>query len=115
MDTIFGGNVISIGNTDKWIGLVPVELKERAFIHIGDTIKNNNNYGKIISMDNSVKVIDGHQAFYITTEWISKKDIWPGAIAEVSIISEKITIANYLLRIFALEPGKWNYATKENT
>jgi hypothetical protein len=106
MDTIFGGNVITIGNNDKWIGLVPVQLKERAFIHVGDTIKNNNNYGKIISMDNSVKIIDARQAFYVTIEWISKNDIMPGAINEVSIIGEKITIADYLLRIFALEPGK---------
>lgn len=106
LDTIFGGNVISIGNTDKWVGLLPVQLKERAYIHIGDTLLGNNGFGIITSMDNSVKIIDARQAFYVTTEWTSKQNIMPGSISEVNIIGEKISLFNYLLRIFALEPGK---------
>jgi len=106
MDTIFGGNVISIGNTEKWIGLVPVQLKERAYVHVGDTIRSSNSYGVITGIDNSVKIIDARQAFYVTTEWTSKNEIMPGAISEVNLVGEKITLANYFLRIFALEPGK---------
>jgi hypothetical protein len=106
MDTIFGGNVISIGNTEKWIGLVPVQLKERSYIHIGDTIRSTSSYGVITGIDNNVKIIDARQAFYVTTEWTSKNEILPGAISEVNIIGERITLSDYLLRIFAIEPGK---------
>lgn len=106
LDTIFGGNVISIGNTDKWVGLTPVQLRERAFIHLGDTLFCSESVGKITGIDNSVKIIDGKQAFYITTEWESKNNILPGSIDEVKIVGGKITIAEYFLRIFAPEPGK---------
>jgi len=105
-DTIFGGNVISIGSSDKWVSLTPVQLRERAYIHVGDTMLCNESVGRIISMDNSVKIIDGKQAFYITTEWSNKNNILAGSIDEVSIKGGKITVADYFLRIFAPEPGK---------
>ena len=106
LDTIYGGNVISIGSNDKWVGLAPIQLKERAYIHIGDTLVSSRNLGVITGIDNSIKIIDGRQAFYITTEWITKNNILPGSIEEVSIEGEKITLAAYFQRIFSLEPGK---------
>lgn len=106
LDTIFGGNVISIGSNDKWVGLVPVQLRERAYVHVGDTLFCNESIGIIASMDKSIKIIDGKQAFYITSEWSSKNNILAGSIEEVQIKGEKITLADYFLRIFTPEPGK---------
>jgi hypothetical protein len=106
IDTIFGGNVISIGSNDKWVALAPVQLRERPFIHIGDTLFCNESTGIVTSMDNSVKIIDGKQAFYITSEWSSKNNILAGSIDEVNIKGGKITLADYFLRIFAPDPGK---------
>lgn len=95
-----GENVIAIGDTSHWVGVIPVQLKEREFVKITDTINFNNHYGSIVGIDNSVKIIDRRQSFYVTGIWPFKDNIMPGTMAEVDIFCPKVTIKDYFLRIF---------------
>lgn len=95
-----GENVIAIGDTSNWVGVIPVQLKERDFIKLSDTISYNELKGNIVGIDNHVKILDRRQAFYVTGLWPFKESILPGTLAEVDINCPKITIKNYFLRIF---------------
>lgn len=95
-----GENVIAIGDTSHWVGVIPVQLKEREFIKIADTINFNGHRGSIVGIDNSVKIIDRRQSFYVTGIWPFKDNVMPGTMAEVDILCPEVTIKDYFLRIF---------------
>jgi hypothetical protein len=95
-----GENVISIGDTSHWVGVIPVQLKERDFIKFTDTIIFKELKGNIIGIDNNVKVIDRKQSFYVIGLWPFKESILSGTMAEVEIECPKVTIKDYFLRIF---------------
>ncbi|HRG58744.1 MAG TPA: hypothetical protein PK323_07260 [Bacteroidia bacterium] len=95
-----GENVIAIGDTSHWVGVIPIQLKERDFVSIADTINFNDHLGSIVGIDNSVKIIDRRQSFYATGIWPFKDNIMPGTMAEVDIMCPKVTIKDYFLRIF---------------
>jgi hypothetical protein len=95
-----GENVIAIGDTAHWVGVIPVQLKEREFIKLSDTITYKKFKGQIVGIDNSVKVLDRKQAFYVTGLWPFEENILPGTMAEVDIKCPKVTIKDYFLRIF---------------
>ncbi len=95
-----GENVIAIGDTSHWVGVIPVQLKEREFIKLSDTITYKKLNGHIVGIDNSVRILDRKQAFYVTGLWPFEENILPGTMAEVAIKCPKVTIKDYFLRIF---------------
>jgi multidrug efflux pump subunit AcrA (membrane-fusion protein) len=95
-----GENVIAIGDTSHWVGVIPVQLKERDFIKLTDTIAFKELKGNIVGIDNSVKIIDRKQSFYVTGVWPYKDNIMPGTLAEVDINCPKVSIKDYFLRLF---------------
>jgi hypothetical protein len=95
-----GENVIAIGDTSHWVGVIPVQLKERDYLNLKDTISYKNHQGNIVGIDNSVRILDRKQAFYVTGLWPFKENILPGTMAEVDIYCPKVTIKDYFLRIF---------------
>jgi hypothetical protein len=99
-ENAIGENVIAIGDTSRWVGVIPVQLKERDFIKLTDTISYKELKGNIVGIDNSVKVIDRKQSFYVTGVWPFKDNIMPGTLAEVDINCPKVSIKDYFLRLF---------------
>jgi hypothetical protein len=95
-----GENVIAIGDTSHWVGVIPVQLKEKDFIKLTDTIAYKEHKGNIVGIDNSVRVLDRKQAFYVTGLWPFKEDILPGTMAEVDINCPKVSIKDYFIRLF---------------
>ncbi len=106
VDTLFGGNVISIGNVDQLAAIVPVQLKERTYIDVGDAVFIQNSKGTITHIDNSIKLIEGRQSFYVTVFWENQSKLLPGSITEATLGNRKITLAEYFLRMFSKDPGK---------
>ncbi len=95
-----GENVIAIGDTSHWVGVIPVQLKEREFIKLSDTITYKKLNGHIVGIDNSVRILDRKQAFYVTGLWPFEENILPGTMAEVDINCPKVSIKDYFIRLF---------------
>jgi hypothetical protein len=99
-ETAAGENVIAIGDTAHWVGVIPVQLKERDYIKLNDTIDYIERKGNIVGIDNSIKIIDSRQAFYVTGLWPFNETILSGTMVEVVISCPKISIKDYFYRIF---------------
>ena len=93
-----GQSVIAVADTSQMIGIVPVQLKERSYLKIGDNVNCYNWKGQIINMDNSVSIIDRKQAFYTTVLWDYNDRLLPGSSHQVHIVCDKITLYEYLKR-----------------
>jgi hypothetical protein len=95
-----GENVIAIGDTSHWVGVIPIQLKEKDFIKLTDTIAYKEHKGNIVGIDNSVRILDRKQAFYVTGLWPFEENILPGTMAEVDINCPKVSIKDYFIRLF---------------
>jgi hypothetical protein len=104
-DNQSGDNVIGIADTSRWVGIIPVQLREKNYLHISDTITCNNIKGNIFGIDNSVKIIDRRQSFYITGVWPYQSNIMPGTMADVEISCGEVSIKDYLIRLFKPSNG----------
>ncbi len=100
-----GENVIAIGDTSNWVGVIPVQLKERDYLKLNDTIDFVESKGTIVGIDNSIKIIDRRQAFYVTGLWPFNEELLSGTMAEVVISCPEISVKDYLLRIFKTTKG----------
>lgn len=93
-----GQCVVSVADISQMIGIVPVQLKERSYLKIGDNVNCYKWQGQIINMDNSISIIDRKQAFYITVLWKYNEKILPGSLHPVKIVCDKISLYEYLTR-----------------
>jgi multidrug efflux pump subunit AcrA (membrane-fusion protein) len=99
-----GERIISVGDTSNWVGMIPVQFKERKHIRTGNKIDYMGAKGHVVNMDNKISLIDNRQAFYLTAVWPYKDDIFPGTIGEVMIQCEKISLIEYFVRLFEFSP-----------
>ena len=61
--------------------------------------------GNIAGIDNSVKIIDRRQSFYVTGIWPYHSNILPGTMAEVEINCGEVSVMEYLTRLFKPSNG----------
>lgn len=99
-----GEKIISVGDTSSWVGMIPVQYKERKYIKTGNSIDYFGMKGHVVNLDNKISLIDSRQAFYITAVWPYQDDIFPGTIGEVIIQCEKISLFEYFIRLFEFSP-----------
>ncbi len=104
-DNQSGDNVIGIADTSHWVGVIPIQLREKNYIHLADTITCNSIKGNIAGIDNSVKIIDRRQSFYVTGIWPYHSNILPGTMAEVEINCGEVSVMEYLTRLFKPSNG----------
>lgn len=95
-----------IGNTETYIAVIPVPFQYRQYIANDQKVKlripGNNiaaRYGKVHSIGNTVRLINGGQFFMISALVENLDDEYlPGILASASVQTESVTIREYLLR-----------------
>lgn len=95
-----------IGDPSHFLAVIPVPFNYRPYIANGQQVKlripGNNiatRYGRVHSIGNTVRVMNGGQYFMINAIIENEDDDFlPGVLASASIDTERVTIREYLLR-----------------
>jgi hypothetical protein len=101
--------LLSIADTSAFVVVLPVEYIEKEYVEPGQEVEmaiqgtTHIATGKIISIDNTVQIVDGRQALFVTAVCDEKNlPLVPGMILKTNVLCQPITISQYAARIVGL-------------
>lgn len=101
--------LLTIADTAAYVVLLPVEYIEKDYVEIGRPVEvaikgtTRRSVGKIIGIDNTVQIVDGRQAFFVTAIFEEKNlPLVPGMILKTIVIGEPVPLSQHLARAFNL-------------
>ncbi|MFD1144617.1 HlyD family secretion protein [Larkinella insperata] len=97
--------LLSVADNSSFVVVMPVEYAEKPFLQPRQTVKiavpgtTQLTFGKIITIDNTVQLVDGRQAFFITA-LIEQNDLplLPGMLVRATVESPPIALLEHLGR-----------------
>lgn len=97
--------LLSVADQSAYVIFFPVQYTERNYLQPGQTVKANLTgttrqcTGKIIGIDNTIQIIDGKQAFFVTA-LIEEKNlpVVSNTFLRVTVLGQSITPGQYLAR-----------------
>jgi hypothetical protein len=92
--------ILTVYDTSKYVSRIPVLVQELPYLNKSCIVKAKAVEGSIYYISEEVSYIGYEQVCYITGAWPYSRNIRRGAIQEVEIICDRITLRDYLARRF---------------
>lgn len=92
--------LVSIVDTTRWIGIIPVPVQEIKYIKLNQLVSFEKKTGKVIDIENRIKLSGSKQVVYVTTEWAFDRNILNGSLEDVEIQTDHISGLEFLSRVF---------------
>lgn len=97
--------LLSVGDNSAYVLLLPVNYVEKHYIQLQQKIEITitgtiqTAFGKIIGIDNTVQIVDGRQAFFVTA-LIEDKNLAlvPGMLVRTTIYCQPMSLQDHFLR-----------------
>ncbi|WP_170061147.1 HlyD family secretion protein [Spirosoma aerolatum] len=98
--------LVSVADNSGFIVVLPVNYLEREYVQIDQEVAvditgtTQTVLGKISSIDNTIQLVDGRQAFFVTA-LIAEKNVplVPGMLVKATIQSQPISIKEHIIRV----------------
>lgn len=98
--------LVSVADNSSFVAILPVNYLERNYvqeqqrIEVAVTGTTQTAVGKIIGIDNTVQIVDGRQAFFVTALIEDKNaPLVPGMVVRTTLSCEPISVADHVTRI----------------
>lgn len=97
--------LLALADTSSVVAVCGLESSDRNYVSLGQTAlakyAGKTYQGKVISIDNSMQVIEGRSAFFARVQFATN-EIPPGAILETEIFIEELRFLAYVGRFFGV-------------
>jgi hypothetical protein len=100
--------LLQIADTSAYVVVLPVDYSESSYLEPGQTVRFRVKSGppvegEIIAIDNTIQLVDGRQAIFITALLEnSRVKLLPGTFLEATIVGEPVTPLQYFARVTKL-------------
>ncbi len=98
--------LVSVADNSSYVVILPVNYVERNYvqeqqkIEVAVTGTSHTAVGKIIGIDNTVQIVDGRQAFFVTAVIEDKNaPLVPGMVVRTTLSCESISLTEHIARI----------------
>lgn len=97
--------LLSVADNSAYVVLLPVSYLEREYVQLNQTVEiaitgtTQTTSGRIVGIDNTVQLVDGRQAFFVTA-LVEEKHVplVPGMLARTTIVCQPIPLEEHLKR-----------------
>ena len=101
--------LLSVADNSAYVVLLPVSYLEREYVQLNQTVEiaitgtTQMASGRIVGIDNTVQLVDGHQAFFVTA-LVEEKHVplVPGMIARTTVVCQPVPLKEHLRRAIML-------------
>ncbi|GAB3038008.1 hypothetical protein GCM10027185_45530 [Spirosoma pulveris] len=97
--------LLSVADQSDYVLLLPVNFLERDYVQLNQDVEiaitgtTKLAFGRIIGIDNTVQLVDGRQAFFVTALINSKNlPLVPGMLVKTTIWCQSLTLKEHLIR-----------------
>lgn len=100
--TLVEGEILTISDTSKVVGIIPVLLSEIHHVNKGGEAWYSGYEGKVVAVEEEVNLIDFKQAFFVTAVWPFNPHMKSGSIQQIELKCDKISVFELMVRRFKM-------------
>ncbi|TGE22359.1 hypothetical protein E5K00_19140 [Hymenobacter aquaticus] len=97
--------LVAVADNSAYVALLPVAYTEKEYVRVGQGIEaditgtTHTTQGTIIGLDNTVQMVDGRQAFFVTALLPEKSlPLVPGMVVRTRVFCQPLSVQGYVAR-----------------